>query len=188
MSFKPRRTKAPAVAPVSAAKPAEFEPPSGENRPPLPPPEVMADAVAESPVRAEASSVSEIPEPAAFEATPVTAEKAAIRVVSSPPARTMEPPSAGPSSRQAPAIDQAIGEAKQIIESLKTVLEDLEEVLDLLEQVREDKSADENQIEALRRELRALRNTTGRNQPSRPPSQTGRSYGRGMQGSNPDNE
>lgn len=188
MSFKPRRTKAPAVTPVSTAKAAEFEPSSGENRPPLPSPEVMADAVAESPAHAEPSSISETPEPPAIEVMPAMVEKAPIRIVSSSPARTVEPPPAGPSSRQAPAIDQAIGEAKQIIESLKTVLEDLEEVLDLLEQVREDKSADENQIEALRRELRALRNTAGRNQPSRPPSQTGRSYGRGMQGSNPENE
>jgi len=59
------------------------------------------------------------------------------------------------------AISQAIDEISQIIESLKHVLDQMEEVLELAEQAERQKTADEQEIESLRRALRQLQRPGG---------------------------
>ena len=66
-------------------------------------------------------------------------------------------------ARQPPrsAINQAIDEISQIIESLKRVLDQMEEVLELAELAERQKTADEQEIESLRRALRQLQRPGG---------------------------
>jgi len=59
------------------------------------------------------------------------------------------------------AISRAIDEVSQIIESLKRVLDQMEEVLELAELAERQKTADEQEIESLRRALRQLHRPTG---------------------------
>ena len=52
----------------------------------------------------------------------------------------------------------------QIVESLKQTLEQMEEVLELVELAERQKSADEREIESLRRALRKIQQPRGRQQ------------------------
>jgi vacuolar-type H+-ATPase subunit I/STV1 len=54
------------------------------------------------------------------------------------------------------AIQQAIQEVNQIIETLRRTLEDMDEVLETLELAERQQNADEHEIETLRRSLRQL--------------------------------
>lgn len=63
---------------------------------------------------------------------------------------------------QGSAINQAVSEVMQIIESLKRVVEQMEEVLELVELAERQKLADEQEIESLRRALRQLQRPRGR--------------------------
>jgi len=62
------------------------------------------------------------------------------------------------------AISQAVEEVTQIVESLKQVLEQMEEVLELVELAERQKSADEREIESLRRALRKIQQPRNRQQ------------------------
>ena len=62
------------------------------------------------------------------------------------------------------AISQAVEEVTQIVESLKQALEQMEEVLELIELAERQKSADEREIESLRRALRKIQQPLGRQQ------------------------
>jgi hypothetical protein len=62
---------------------------------------------------------------------------------------------------QSSAIGQAIDEISQIIEALKRVLEQMEDVLELAELAERQKTADEQEIESLRRALRQLQRPGG---------------------------
>jgi predicted RNase H-like nuclease (RuvC/YqgF family) len=62
---------------------------------------------------------------------------------------------------QRSAISQAIDEVSQIIEALKRVLDQMEEVLELAELAERQKTADEQEIEVLRRSLRQLQRPGG---------------------------
>jgi predicted RNase H-like nuclease (RuvC/YqgF family) len=76
----------------------------------------------------------------------------------------VEPPR--PAREPITSIEQAVSEAKQIVENLKDVLDEMEEIIEMLDQVRDEKTADEVQIEALRREMRNIQSNYG--QPQRP--------------------
>ena len=54
------------------------------------------------------------------------------------------------------AVQQAIEEVTQIIETLRSTLDDMEAVLETLELAERQKIADEQEIETLRRGLRQL--------------------------------
>ena len=54
------------------------------------------------------------------------------------------------------AVQQAIEEVNQIIETLRATLDDMETVLETLELAERQKIADEQEIETLRRGLRHL--------------------------------
>jgi len=71
----------------------------------------------------------------------------------------------------APAsIQQAIEEVTQIIGALKETLDDMDEVLETLELAERQKTADEQEIESLRRALRPLQRPRDAARPSfRPP-------------------
>jgi hypothetical protein len=62
------------------------------------------------------------------------------------------------------AISQAVEEVMQIVESLKQTLGQMEEVLELVELAERQKSADEREIESLRRALRKIQQPRGRQQ------------------------
>jgi hypothetical protein len=62
------------------------------------------------------------------------------------------------------AISQAVEEVTQIVESLKQTLEQMEEVLELVELAERQKSADEREIESLRRALRKIQQPRSRQQ------------------------
>ena len=66
--------------------------------------------------------------------------------------RSAEPPSVSRS-----AIQKAIDEVSQIVETLRGALDDMEEVFETLELAERQKNADEQEIETLRRALRGLR-------------------------------
>ena len=66
--------------------------------------------------------------------------------------RSAEPPRAAPG-----AIQKAIEEVNQIVETLRGALDDMEEVLETLEVAERQQNADEEEIETLRRALRGLR-------------------------------
>jgi len=78
-------------------------------------------------------------------AEPVPAE----RETPPPPRRDLRP--AAPM-----AVQQAIEEVTQIIETLRGTLDDMEAVLETLELAERQKNADEQEIETLRRGLRQL--------------------------------
>jgi hypothetical protein len=64
-----------------------------------------------------------------------------------------------------PAISQAVAEVSAVVEALKQALDQMEEALELVELAERQKSADEHEIDSLRRTLRQLQR--GRNQPRR---------------------
>jgi predicted RNase H-like nuclease (RuvC/YqgF family) len=59
------------------------------------------------------------------------------------------------------AISRAIDEVRQIVASLEQVLEQMEEVRELVELAERQKSADEREIESLRRALRRIQSPRG---------------------------
>ncbi|HUA68716.1 MAG TPA: hypothetical protein VMA13_09225 [Candidatus Saccharimonadales bacterium] len=65
------------------------------------------------------------------------------------------------SGKDVSAISQAIDEIRQIVESLEQVLEQVEEVRELVEKVEQQQSADEREIESLRRALRRIHQPRG---------------------------
>ena len=75
------------------------------------------------------------------------------------PCASRDIPRRQPASRNpAPpmAVQQAIEEVNQIIETLRGTLDDMEAVLETLELAERQKTADEQEIETLRRGLRQL--------------------------------
>jgi hypothetical protein len=66
------------------------------------------------------------------------------------------PPSREPQPRAPMAVQQAIEEVNQIIETLRGTLDDMDAVLETLELAERQKIADEQEIETLRRGLRQL--------------------------------
>ena len=77
-----------------------------------------------------------------------------------------EPPREAPRPSQrefqpaSPAnVQQAISDVNEIIQSLRDALDDMEEVLETLELAERQKTADEHEIDALRRALRNLQRT-----------------------------
>ena len=73
----------------------------------------------------------------------------------------MEIPAAGGGGKDSSAISRAIDEVRQIVASLEQVLEQMEEVRELVELAERQKSADERQIESLRRALRRIQHPHG---------------------------
>lgn len=61
-----------------------------------------------------------------------------------------------PEPRAPIAVSQAIEEVNEIIETLRATLDDMEAVLETLELAERQKTADEQEIETLRRGLRQL--------------------------------
>ncbi|HVU27869.1 MAG TPA: hypothetical protein VHG71_09060 [Verrucomicrobiae bacterium] len=72
--------------------------------------------------------------------------------ISSPDA----PVASEPGLETAPVIGKIVEEVRQIVESLEQTLEQMEEVLRLVEQAESQKTADEHEIESLRRALRKI--------------------------------
>ena len=72
------------------------------------------------------------------------------------PREIPRPPIPEPQRRAPMAIHQAIEEVNQIIETLRSTLDDMEAVLETLELAERQKTADEQEIETLRRGLRHL--------------------------------
>ena len=79
-------------------------------------------------------------------------------------APSLETPAAG-GGYDASAISQAIDEVRHIVESLEQVLEEMEEVRELVEVAERQKSADEHEVEALRRALRRIQAPRGHKDP-----------------------
>ena len=69
-------------------------------------------------------------------------------------ARVPRPPIREPQPQTPMAVQQAIEEVNQIIETLRGTLDDMEAVLETLELAERQKNADEQEIETLRRGLR----------------------------------
>jgi len=78
-----------------------------------------------------------------------------------PFAPEVETPVAGGGGKDSCAISRAIDEVRQIAESLEQVLEQMEEVRELVEVADRQKSADEREIESLRRALRRIQQPRG---------------------------
>jgi predicted RNase H-like nuclease (RuvC/YqgF family) len=72
-----------------------------------------------------------------------------------------ETPAAARSGTDASAIRQAVDEVRQIVESLEQALEQMEEVRELVELAERQQSADEREIESLRRALRRIQQPRG---------------------------
>ena len=66
------------------------------------------------------------------------------------------PPSREPRPQPPMAVQQAIEEVNQIIDTLRATLDDMDAVLETLELAERQKTADEQEIETLRRGLRHL--------------------------------
>jgi len=97
--------------------------------------------------------VAQEPPPPAEEAAqpvaPISQPAPVEKEIPSPPPRERQPASPA-------AVQQAIEEVSHIIETLRGALEDMEEVLETLELAERQKTADEQEIETLRRGLRHL--------------------------------
>ena len=65
--------------------------------------------------------------------------------------------SAEPARASHSAIQKAIDDVNQIVETLRGALDDMEEVFETLEVAERQKNADEGELESLRRALRGLR-------------------------------
>jgi len=59
------------------------------------------------------------------------------------------------------ALSRAVEEARQIVASLEQVLEQMEEVREVIELAERQKTADEREIESLRRALRRIQQPRG---------------------------
>ena len=74
-----------------------------------------------------------------------------------PKPRHSQPASSPPAAkRDRSAVSEAVEEVRQIVESLEQALEQMEEVLRLVEQAEHQKSADDRELESLRRALHRL--------------------------------
>ena len=73
-----------------------------------------------------------------------------------PPAAVQPSPPRERQPASPAAVQQAIEEVNHIIETLQQTLGDMEEVLETLELAERQKTADEQEIESLRRSLRQL--------------------------------
>ena len=62
----------------------------------------------------------------------------------------------GPAKPHGAAIGRTVEEVRQIVESLEQALEQMEEVLRLVELAEQQKSADDRELESLRRALHRL--------------------------------
>ena len=88
--------------------------------------------------------------PQPIHGTQATSDLAPVETeFSAPPAREKQP--ASPAT-----IQQAIAEVTQIIATLRDTLEEMDEVLETLELAERQKTADEQDIESMRRALRQL--------------------------------
>ncbi|MGH7992511.1 MAG: hypothetical protein ACREDQ_03270 [Limisphaerales bacterium] len=76
-----------------------------------------------------------------------------------------------PAGKDASAISRAVDEVRQIVESLEQALEQMEEVQELVELADRQKSADEREIESLRRALRRMQSP--RDHKNTPPAHGG---------------
>jgi hypothetical protein len=116
----------------------------GRRRDPLPARETAAAKAADEITPVKIKSAQE-----------TAAETAAGTVVAPEPPRPKTPP---PVFKRADvsAINQAVEEARHIVESLEGTLEQMEEVLRLVEQAEHQKSADERELESLRRAMRRI--------------------------------
>lgn len=72
------------------------------------------------------------------------------------PREIPRPPAREPQPRAPMAVQQAIEEVNQVIETLRGSLDDMEAVLETLELAERQKNLDEQEIETLRRGLRQL--------------------------------
>lgn len=70
------------------------------------------------------------------------------------PREPLPPPTREPQPRAPLAVSQAIEEVNEIIETLRATLDDMDAVLETLELAERQKTADEQEIETLRRGLR----------------------------------
>jgi hypothetical protein len=66
-----------------------------------------------------------------------------------------------PAGKDSSAISRAVDEVRQIVESLEQALEQMEEVQELVDLADRQKSADEREIESLRRALRRIQQPRG---------------------------
>ena len=79
----------------------------------------------------------------------------------SPATAELEIPAQAGREGNSSAIHRAIEEVRQITESLEQVLEQIEEVHEILEVAERQKTADEREIESLRRALRRIHQPRG---------------------------
>jgi hypothetical protein len=77
---------------------------------------------------------------------------------SAPPRQKFQPAVPAPRAPKpdGSAINQAVSEVTQVVESLKQALNQMEDVLELVEHAERQKLADEREIDSLRRLLRQL--------------------------------
>lgn len=120
-------------------------------------------------------SAADRPEAAGIPATAPQEEAEAIFELAAEVDQTSEAPTAGvesaeplsehapaasprePGQRAAPAtVEKAIEEVSAVVESLRTSLDEMEEVLEMLELFERQKTADEREIESLRRAVRQI--------------------------------
>jgi hypothetical protein len=72
-----------------------------------------------------------------------------------------EPSAAAATGKDSSAISRAIDEVRQIVQSLEQALEQMEEVQELVDLADRQKSADDREIESLRRVLRRIQQPRG---------------------------
>jgi hypothetical protein len=89
--------------------------------------------------------------PAEAQATPEILPPSSRETREAPP-----PPAREPQPRAPMAIQQAIEEVNHIIDTLRATLDDMDEVLETLELAERQKTADEHEINTLRRGLHKL--------------------------------
>ncbi len=70
-------------------------------------------------------------------------------------------PAKAPVGKDSSAIGRAIEEVRQIVQSLEQALDQMEEIEELVELADRQKSADEREIESLRRAMRRIHQPRG---------------------------
>jgi len=118
------------------------------------PSDVLSRTEAGGPARTEADDLDE-PEPRRASEPQSRPARPSYRAPQ-PERRTSppEPPSRPLQPASPEAVRKAIEEVGEVLESLRLAIDDLEEVLDTLELAERQKTADEREIESLRRALR----------------------------------
>lgn len=140
----------------------EIQPGEGGALPESAPPEELLESVAETAV---------VPEEPAREPEPERAVRSGRETRHHHPVAPAPPPRAPAQPASPAAVQEAIEQVNQIIATLRETLEEMEEVLETLELAERQKTADEQEIESLRRSLRHLH---GRPHEGGPPSHRGR--------------